>query len=120
MKKTMAILLAVVLVVALGASAFAANNYSLDQAKSIALNYVGVHPSEATFTKAHIDYEYGYTVYEFEFYAFGTEYEVDVDANTGNVLKCSTDYFDDYGCYDYYDDDYSVYCPGGVYYYYDD
>ena len=53
----MAILLAVVLVVALGASAFAANNYSLDQAKSIALNYVGVHPYEATFTKAHIDYE---------------------------------------------------------------
>ena len=48
--------------------------------------------SEATFTRAHQDWENGRQVYELEFFANNTEYDVDVDMNTGKITAFSTEF----------------------------
>ena len=58
-----------------------------DEAKKIALDKAGVTAAEATFTKARLDYDDGREEYEFEFFANGKEFDIDVDANTGRVVK---------------------------------
>ena len=112
MKKAVAVVLAVMMVLVLSVSAFAARGpLTLEEAKQAALEYAGVKASEATFTKAHRDFDDGHEVYEIEFYANGTEYEMDVDANTGRILEFSTEYHGGYnmrpsnGYGRYYDDD---------------
>ena len=113
--------LALVMILALAAGAFAAGRLTKDEAKQIALDKAGVTAAEATFTKAKLDYDDGREEYEFEFFADGREFDIDVDANTGRVVKfdverCYRDFddryerdFDDYydfdDRYDYYDDD---------------
>ena len=101
MKKLTAMVLALVMVLALAAGAFAAGRLTKDEAKKIALDKAGVTAAEATFTKAKLDYDDGREEYEFEFYANGREFEVDVDANTGRVVK-----FDVERCYRDFDDRY--------------
>ena len=96
MKKAVAMVMAVMMVVVLSVSAFAAGSLSFDQAKMTALNYAGVNAADATFTKAKLDLENGRMVYEFEFYANSTEYDVDVDANTGDIVKFTTEHFGGY------------------------
>ena len=123
MKKLTAMVLALVMVLALAAGAFAAGRLTKDEAKQIALKEAGVTAAEATFTKARLDYDDGREEYEFEFFANGKEFDVDVDANTGRVVKfdverCYRDFddrderdFDDYydDRYDRYDRDYDDY-----------
>ena len=125
MKKLTAMVLALVMVLALAAGAFAAGRLTKDEAKKIALDKAGVTAAEATFTKARLDYDDGREEYEFEFFANGREFDIDVDANTGRVVKfdverCYRDFddryerdFDDYydfdDRYDYYDDDWYDY-----------
>ena len=115
MKKLTAIVLALVMVLALAAGAFAAGRLTKDEAKQIALKEAGVTAAEATFTKSKLDYDDGREEYEFEFFANGREFDVDVDANTGRVVKldverCYRDFDDRYerdfdDCYDdRYDD----------------
>ena len=113
MKKLTAMVLALVMVLALAAGAFAAGRLTKDEAKKIALDKAGVTAAEATFTKAKLDYDDGREEYEFEFYANGREFEVDVDVNTGRVVKfdaerCYRDFDDRYerDFDDYYDDRY--------------
>ena len=93
MKNTMKVLaavLALVMVLALSAAAFADNGpVSLDQAKQIALERAGVKASEGSFTKAYKDWDDGRAVYEIEFYVGNTEYDMDVDVNTGRVTDFS-------------------------------
>ena len=101
MKKITAMVLALVMVLALTAGAFAAGRLTKDEAKQIALKEAGVTAAEATFTKAKLDYDDGREEYEFEFYADGKEFDVDVDANTGRVVK-----FDVERCYRDFDDRY--------------
>ena len=101
MKKLTAMILALVMVLALTAGAFAAGRLTKDEAKKIALDKVGVTAAEATFTKARLEYDDGREEYEFEFYADGKEFDVDVDANTGRVVK-----FDVERCYRDFDDRY--------------
>ena len=101
MKKLTAMVLALVMVLALTAGAFAAGRLTKDEAKQIALKEAGVTAAEATFTKAKLDYDDGREEYEFEFYADGKEFDVDVDANTGRVVK-----FDVERCYRDFDDRY--------------
>ena len=112
MKKAVAVVLAVMMVLVLSVSAFAARgSLTLEEAKQAALEYAGVKASEATFTKAHRDFDDGRVVYEIEFYANGTEYEMDVDASTGRILDFSREYHggtnmrSPYGNGRYYDDD---------------
>jgi uncharacterized membrane protein YkoI len=94
MKKLTAMILALVMVLALTAGAFAAGRVSMEEAKQIALNKAGVTEEEATFTEAKLDHDDSRGEYEFEFFANGKEYDVDVDANTGKVIKFEVeDYF---------------------------
>ena len=101
MKKLTAMVLALVMVLALAAGAFAAGRLTKDEAKKIALDKAGVTAAEATFTKAKLDYDDGREEYEFEFFANGKEFDIDVDANTGRVVK-----FDVERCYRDFDDRY--------------
>ncbi len=92
MKKTVAMVMAVMMVLVFSVTAFAANGpLTLEQAKQVALDYAKVNAADATFTTAHPDWENGRQVYDFEFYAKDTEYDVDVDANSGRVVKFSTE-----------------------------
>ena len=93
MKKAVAMVLVVVMMLALGVTAFAANGpLTMEQAKQVALDYAGVKAADANFTKAHRDYDNGREVYEIEFYVGSTEYDLDVDVLTGNVTDFSVDY----------------------------
>ena len=125
MKKLTAMILALVMVLALAAGAFAAGRLTKDEAKKIALDKAGVTAAEATFTKARLDYDDGREEYEFEFFANGKEFDIDVDADTGRVVKFDVersyrdfddryerdfdDYYDFDDRYDYYDDDWYDY-----------
>ena len=121
MKKLTAMILALVMVLTLAAGAFAAGRLTKDEAKKIALDKAGVTAAEATFTKARLDYDDGREEYEFEFFANGREFDIDVDADTGRVVKFDVersyrdfddryehdydDYYDFDDRYNYYDDD---------------
>ena len=93
MKKVIAMVMTVVMMLALGTTAFADNGpLSVEQAKQAALDFAGVNASEATFTKAFKGYDDGREVYEIEFYANNTEYDMDVDVYTGRITDFSTEY----------------------------
>ena len=68
MKKAVAMVMVVVMMLALGVTAFAANGpLTVKQAKKVALDYAGVKASDVNFTKAHRDYDDGREIYEIEF-----------------------------------------------------
>lgn len=58
-----------------------------DKAKSAAFAHAGVSASDARAVSVKLDYEDGAMVYEVEFNAGNYEYEYDIDARTGAVLK---------------------------------
>ena len=60
---------------------------SYEQAKSIAFKAAGLQPGEATVRKCKLDNDGGIPVYEVELKTSFREYEVDVDARTGAILK---------------------------------
>ena len=92
MKKIIAIVLAIMtLTLTLAATAFAAQDITLDGAKQIALERAGAAAEEAVFTKAYPDYDDGRQVYEIKFYVGTTEYEMDVDAATGEISEFETE-----------------------------
>ena len=61
----------------------------VEAAQNAAYAHAGVSASQVTVGEVDFDYEDGRMVYEIEFYAGGTEYEYDIDANTGAVVKSS-------------------------------
>ena len=108
MKKAIATALVMIMMLALGTTAFADNApLSMEQAKQAALDYAGVKASEATFTKAYKGYDDGREVFEIEFYANNTEYDMDVDVLTGRITDFSTEYhgMQTAGGYGFWDDD---------------
>lgn len=70
-------------------SPYVQSSISLDSAKSIALKHAGVDANNAMFTKAGMDYEDDYWcyVYEIEFLSNGVEYEYEIKAADGKILK---------------------------------
>lgn len=62
------------------------------KAKSIALKDAGFSASQVTFTKVKLDKEDG--VYEVEFRKGKTEYEYEIDADTGEILESDSEYDD--------------------------
>ncbi|MBE6607556.1 MAG: hypothetical protein E7633_03245 [Ruminococcaceae bacterium] len=64
---------------------------TLEEAKAIVLKDAGVSETEAIFDDREFDFEHGKAVYELEFYANGVEYEYDVDAVSGEILRKKTD-----------------------------
>lgn len=65
-----------------------------EEAKSAALKHAGFTSSEVTFTKAELDYEDGIAQYEIEFHSALNEYEYDINAATGMVIKYSKEALD--------------------------
>ena len=70
----------------------APNYIGAETAKRIAFNRAGVNASEATQVKVELERENGRMIYDVEFEARGYEYEVKVDAITGNVLYFNSEY----------------------------
>ncbi len=64
---------------------------TLEKAKDIALKKAGLKESDVTFKKAKLDTEDGITVYEIEFTYGRTEYEAEINAADGTVLKWEID-----------------------------
>ncbi len=60
---------------------------TLARAKEIALAHANVNAANAVFDDKDFDLDDGRAVYELEFKANGVEYEYDIDARTGNILK---------------------------------
>lgn len=56
-------------------------------AKKTALDHAGLSAAEITFLEVDYDWEYGRMVYELEFVANQIEYEYEIDAVTGDVVK---------------------------------
>ena len=61
----------------------------VEAAKSAAFAHAGLDTRQVTMGEVDFDYEDGCMVYELEFYADGAEYEYDIDASTGAVVKSS-------------------------------
>ncbi len=66
---------------------------SLDDAKNTALSDAGVSAADVTYTKDHLDYDDGISVYEIEFYTANQSYDYEIDATTGAVRKKSIESF---------------------------
>lgn len=60
---------------------------SVDEAKSAAYAHAGVSASDVVYVETDFDSEHGVMVYEVEFYAGNVEYEYDINAQTGEVVK---------------------------------
>ena len=60
---------------------------SLDDAKAIALEKAGVAEADATFTKEALESDDGITCYEFEFTVGTEEYDVQINADTGEIME---------------------------------
>ena len=64
---------------------------SLEQAKQLALQKAGLSGQTVTWEKAELDEEDGISYYELEFTFSQSEYECEVDAGSGNILKFEQD-----------------------------
>lgn len=59
----------------------------VDAATQTALTHAGLQQSQLSYLEADYDYEDGRMIYEVEFGAAGVEYEYDIDASTGAIIK---------------------------------
>jgi uncharacterized membrane protein YkoI/predicted small secreted protein len=64
---------------------------SLEEAKQIALEHANVNAEDAKFDDKELDRDDGNLLFELEFYADGIEYEYDIHAITGEILKVERD-----------------------------
>ncbi len=64
-----------------------------DQAVEASMKHAGLRKDQLDFVKkCELDYEHGRKVYEISFYQGGYEYEYEVDAATGRILKFEKDW----------------------------
>lgn len=85
--KRSALMTAVLGISVFGVTGLASAAVSRDEAKSIALEHAGVSASEVDYIRIKEEWEWGHTVYDIDFYANFTEYDYDIDKETGDVLK---------------------------------
>ncbi len=64
---------------------------TLDEAKKIALKKAGLKETEVKFTKAKLDRDDGKMLYKIDFYHGTTEYEAEIDADTGDIISWEID-----------------------------
>lgn len=67
------------------------NYIGIDKAKEIVLNHAGLDSSDVRFSKVELDRDYHMATYEIEFYYNYYEYDYEVDAVTGEILKYERD-----------------------------
>lgn len=65
---------------------------SLEEAKTIALGHAGVAEADVIFDDMDYEQEDGRPIYEISFDVGTTEYEYDIDALTGEILKSEIDH----------------------------
>ena len=64
-----------------------------EEALTKALTHAKLSKDQLDFVKnIEMDFEHGRKVYEIKFYQGGFEYEYDIDAETGNILKFERDF----------------------------
>lgn len=63
------------------------NYIGADRAKEIVLNHAGLSSSDVRFSKVELDVDYHIATYELEFYYNYYEYDYEIDAVTGEILK---------------------------------
>lgn len=73
---------------------FAAGYIGKDKAKEIAFNHAGVAADKASFVKCEFDYDDGIAIYDVEFYFDRCEYNYEINAKNGKILKVEEDTFD--------------------------
>ena len=71
-----------------------AEQISADTAKSLALEHAGLNASEVTFVKAELGKDDGRWEYDVEFRAGNMEYDYEIDADSGKILKSEKDWDD--------------------------
>lgn len=71
-----------------------ASQISREKAQSIALQHAGLDASAVTALKVKLDNDDGLTIYEVEFRNGRTEYEYEINAADGSILKQDIDYDD--------------------------
>lgn len=69
-----------------------ASYISQDQAKQIALSHAGLSLSDVDYIKCEFDFDRGVAEYEVEFAIGRTEYEYEINANTGEIISFEKDY----------------------------
>ncbi|MBE6631773.1 MAG: cell wall protein [Ruminococcaceae bacterium] len=67
-----------------------------EKAIASAYEYSGVSADSVEYTECEFDYDDGLMLYEVEFHSGDTEYEIDVDAKSGTVIKCDKEKKDVY------------------------
>ena len=60
-------------------------------AKEIALKHAGLTEADVTYVQGHMEYDDGRKVYEIAFYAGNTEYDYEIDSQTGDILSFDAD-----------------------------
>lgn len=76
------------------AASSAADRISAEKAKSLALEHAGLKASEVTFVKAELGKDDGRWEYDVEFRAGNMEYDYEIDADSGKILKSEKDWDD--------------------------
>lgn len=67
------------------------NGITIEEAKQIALDKAALSESDVKFTDTETDHENGRKVYQIDFISDKTEYEVEIDAETGEILEYNTE-----------------------------
>ena len=67
-----------------------------NQAREVALSHAGLSADAVTAYQHHMDHEHNTMIYEIEFHCQGFEYDYEIDAYTGAILKHEKDQDDDY------------------------
>ena len=80
--------------VAENTTANTAAQITVDEAKNAALANAGLQESDVVYKKAQLETDDGILKYEIDFYAGDNEYNFDIDAATGAVLKAETEIMD--------------------------
>lgn len=80
-----------------------ASYIGVDKARELALADAGVALADARILKSCLDWDDGKAIYEVEFCSLRTEYDYEIDAATGAILKKELDLPDfDWACHDDY------------------
>lgn len=72
-------------------SAMPATDIGVEKAKEIALEKAGIEAKDTLYIKAHLDRDDGRMEYDVEFQSGNIEYEVSVDALTGEINEFSSE-----------------------------
>lgn len=71
------------------------NKITIDQAKEIALKHAGLTKDQVSFSQTKNDIDDGIEKYDIEFYYNGTEYDYEISAVDGKIIKYDNDIDED-------------------------